>query len=216
VTAAEARLSKSERTRRQILAAAERRFAAAGFERTRLEDVGADAGIAGSAILYHFQDKRELYRAVLDELFSGLLGSVQHAARGSGPLGERIEGAVRAAVRWIAAHPAAAGIALREAASDDRELHPRALPFLRLIGALFEEGARSGAIQPVRADPFHFISAVAGLVLFYVAALPRFVEDLPPDHLVPERMEALERDAVTITRRLLGLGGPRPIRRRKE
>jgi AcrR family transcriptional regulator len=216
LTAAEARLSKSERTRRQILAAAERRFAAVGFERTRLEDVGADAGIAGSAILYHFRDKRELYRAVLDELFSGLLASVQRAAAGSGPLAERIEALVRAAVRWIAVHPAAARIALREAASDDPELHARALPFLHLVGALFDEGARAGAIQPVRPDPFHFISAVAGTVLFYVAALPRFVKDLPPDHLAPERMEALERDAVTITRRLLGLGGPRPVRRKKE
>ena len=212
MSAAVARLSKAQRTRRQILAAAELRFAAAGFEKTRLEDVAEDIGMVGSAILYHFPDKRDLYRAVLDELFSGLLAAVAQAASGSTPLGERIEAAVRAAVRAVAARPAIASIALREATSDDPELQERALPFLRLIGELFEEGARTGEIHPVRADPFHFISAVAGTILFYVAALPRFVPELPPDHLAPEQMQALERDAVVITQRLLGLTGPRPVR----
>ena len=37
-----ARVPKAERTRRQILAAAEHRFAAAGFEKTRLDDVAED------------------------------------------------------------------------------------------------------------------------------------------------------------------------------
>ena len=42
-TAAQPRPSKSERTRAQILAAAEARFASLGFEKTRLDDV-ADRG----------------------------------------------------------------------------------------------------------------------------------------------------------------------------
>ena len=72
MTSAPARIPKAERTRRQILAAAERRFADAGFEGTRLDDIADDIGMVGSAILYHFADKRELYRAVRDDLVSGI------------------------------------------------------------------------------------------------------------------------------------------------
>ena len=65
--------------------------------------------------------------------------------------------------------------------------------------------------QPVRNEPYHFFSAVAGTILFYVAALPHFVADLPEDHLSAERMELLESDAVAIAERLLGTSGPRPV-----
>ena len=50
--ASECRPSRAERTRGQILEAA-----------------GQDVGIGRSAVLYHFKDKKLLYRAVLDDLF---------------------------------------------------------------------------------------------------------------------------------------------------
>ena len=53
---------------------------------------------------------------------------------------------------------------------------------------------------------------MAGTILFYVAALPHFVTDLPHDHLSAERMETLESDAVAIAERLLGMTGLRPVR----
>ena len=37
-----------------------------------LDDVAEDIGMVGSAILYHYPDKRELYRAVLESLTSDL------------------------------------------------------------------------------------------------------------------------------------------------
>lgn len=43
--------SKAQRTRRPVLAAAERRFAAMGFEETRLDDAAEDVGLVHSAIL---------------------------------------------------------------------------------------------------------------------------------------------------------------------
>jgi AcrR family transcriptional regulator len=214
------RLPKAERTRRQILAAAELVFAERGFEKTRLEDVAAAVGIAPSAILYHFRDKRELYRALLDGVFAGLGQRLAAALRGRAPAPERIEALVKAVAGLVRERPALARIAWREATTDDpalrEELRTRARPFLRMLSRVLSEGERSGAIRPIRSDPFHFVSAIAGTLLFYVAALPTFVPDLPYDPLAPEQMERLERDVLSITRRLLGIGGPRPLRARKE
>lgn len=53
------------RRREQILLAATRAFARAGFAATNLEDIATEAGV-GRVILYrHFESKAELYRAVL-------------------------------------------------------------------------------------------------------------------------------------------------------
>jgi AcrR family transcriptional regulator len=212
VPARTARLPKAERTRRQILAVAERRFAATGFDKTRLDDIADDIGMVGSAILYHFGDKQELYRAVLDDLRGELLRSVAQAVNDfDAPPSQRLVALVRASARAIGERPALAAIALREAMSSDPGAERRTNPLLGQIVELFEEGVRTGDIQPVRAEPYHFFSAVAGTLLFYVAALPHFVADLPEDHLSPERMQTLENDAVAIAERLLGMSGPRPV-----
>ena len=159
-----ARIPKAERTRRQILAAAERRFAEAGFENTRLDDIAEDIGMVGSAILYHFRDKRELYRAVRDDLARDLLATVEQAVAGDAAPRERLIALVRASAQAIAARPGLASIALREAMASDPGVERRTNPLLQRIVALFEEGVRSGDIQPVRNEPYHFFSAVAVVI----------------------------------------------------
>jgi AcrR family transcriptional regulator len=207
--------SKAERTRAEILAAAERRFAEHGYAGTRLEDLGADVGVGRSAVLYHFKDKQQVYRAVLDDLYGGVLDAVRGALAGPGTIAERTERAVALVVDYVAQRPAAAQIALREAASSDPEIRAevraRSAPVLELVTTILEEGQRAGVLRPVRPDALHFVSAIAGTLLFYVAALPTFVAELPYDHLSGEQMAGLKRDLLEITRRLLGIGGPRPL-----
>jgi len=64
-TAATRRLPRGER-REQIIAAATRTFAAAGFAGTNLDDIAADAGISRAILYRHFDSKTDLYQAVLD------------------------------------------------------------------------------------------------------------------------------------------------------
>jgi AcrR family transcriptional regulator len=205
----QARARRAPQTRGRILEAAAARFADLGFAGTRLEDVGEDVGVGRSAILYHFKDKRLLYRAVLEAVFGDLLDALRAPLDGSGPLGERLE----AFVGFMVRNPVAARLSLRECVSPDPETRAdiRTLtgPFLALLAATFEEGARSGTFRPGHTDPLRFASAVAGATLFYVAALPTVVGDLPYDPLAREPIAALERDLLEITRRLLGTRGPR-------
>lgn len=209
------RKRRAERTRSQILEAAALRFAERGYDATRLDDVGQDVGIGRSAVLYHFKDKQLLYHAVLDELFRGLLAALRSPLMRPGTLADRIEAAVSAFVDYMGQHPAVARLALRESMSSDskirEEIQAQSQPFLSLLDMIFEEGERSGIFRPLRSDPLHFVSTVAGSTLFYVAALPTFVGELPYDLLCEEQLEAHKRDVLDITRRLLGIRGPRPV-----
>ncbi len=59
------RLLRRPERREQILVAATRAFADAGFAATTLDDVAAEAGISRDMLYRHFESKAELYRAVL-------------------------------------------------------------------------------------------------------------------------------------------------------
>lgn len=65
------------RSRELILEAAERLFAARGFDSTSLSDVGREAGLSRATPGYFFGSKADLYRAVLEHCFE----EVRQAAR---------------------------------------------------------------------------------------------------------------------------------------
>jgi AcrR family transcriptional regulator len=58
--------------REQILAAATRAFARAGFANTGLDVVAAEAGVTPAILYRHFASKADLYREVLDSAHAGL------------------------------------------------------------------------------------------------------------------------------------------------
>jgi AcrR family transcriptional regulator len=69
--------------REQILAAATRAFARAGFAGTRLEDVASEAGVSAVILYRHFESKADLYRAVLrraEHRLAAATGSPQFTA----------------------------------------------------------------------------------------------------------------------------------------
>lgn len=82
-------------TRQQILDASLRLFSERGFARTTVRDIARQAGITDAAIYYHFQSKRELLEALVEE--RGFLTSLQNL--------ERVEAELplREMVLWMAA-----------------------------------------------------------------------------------------------------------------
>jgi AcrR family transcriptional regulator len=69
------RMRRAER-REQILAAATKAFARAGFADTGLDDVAAEAGVTRVILYRHFDSKSELYRALLDRACTRLAENV--------------------------------------------------------------------------------------------------------------------------------------------
>ena len=62
-----------EATRSEILDAAEQEFAKQGFPAARAEAIAAQTGVTKSMIFYHFNNKEELYEAVLERATAGLI-----------------------------------------------------------------------------------------------------------------------------------------------
>jgi TetR/AcrR family transcriptional regulator len=202
------RETRRARTRARILAAAERHFAERGFSDARLEDIAADVGIRRAAIFYHFRDKREVYRAVLDAVFGELLARSRAALAGDEPPAGRLLAGVAAWVDFVAERPAVARLLLREAASASpgtrSELAQASAPILSAFHRLLEQGRRDGSLAPLHADPFQFASAVAGMTLFGAVAMPALAAGAPAEPPGPAALARHKRDVLRVAGRLLG------------
>jgi len=73
------RTRKGPFTRQQILDASLRLFSERGFARTTVRDIARQAGITDAAIYYHFESKRELLEALVEE--RGFLQSLHNLER---------------------------------------------------------------------------------------------------------------------------------------
>lgn len=134
------RLRRAER-REQILDAATRAFARAGFTATSLDDVAAEAGITRVILYRHFESKADMYRAVLDRACARLAETV-----GCGDYGED---AVAALVGAAAADPDAFRLLFRYAAREP-EFRDRA----DALAAASVEVARSELAGQIPAGPW--------------------------------------------------------------
>jgi AcrR family transcriptional regulator len=69
------------RTRRRVIAAATRQFAAFGFKRVTIRAICKEAKANVAAVNYHFRDKLGLYREVLQEAAIAITETTQAAIR---------------------------------------------------------------------------------------------------------------------------------------
>lgn len=78
------RTRRGPHTRKQILDASLRLFSERGFARTTVRDIARQAGITDAAIYYHFDSKRDVLEALVEE--RGFLNSLQNLERLSADL----------------------------------------------------------------------------------------------------------------------------------
>lgn len=103
------RMPRAQR-REQILDAATRAFARAGYADTSLDDVATEAGITRVILYRHFEGKADMYRAVLDRACTRLADRV-----GTDDFGDQ---AIPALLRAAAADPDAFRLLFRFAAQE--------------------------------------------------------------------------------------------------
>ena len=68
--------ARTEATRRRLLAAAEKIFARVGFEAARLEDIASLAGYTRGAFYANFDDKEDIFFALLEQWINGRVAEV--------------------------------------------------------------------------------------------------------------------------------------------
>jgi AcrR family transcriptional regulator len=96
--------------REQILDAATRAFARAGFTATGLDDIATEAGVSHVILYRHFASKTDLYRAVLDRACTRLADTVGTDTYD--------EGSIPALLRAAAANPDGFRLLFRHAARE--------------------------------------------------------------------------------------------------
>ncbi len=89
--------------RHLIVEAAGQLFGAHGFDGTRLEDIAAAAGVTKPVLYRHFDDKRALYRALLDRHREDL-GSFAGAIPATGTLEQRLRAVLEVWLDYVEAH----------------------------------------------------------------------------------------------------------------
>jgi TetR/AcrR family transcriptional regulator len=200
--------SRAERTRATILESAEALFAERGFEATRLEDVAERVGIRRASIVYYFRDKRELYEAVLQDVFEELLAGVEAALEAPGPLLARVDLAISAWVETIGRRPSLPRLLLREvldARGQAPVLRAQTEPFFALFRRVLARSEGDALVHHL--DPAHVTGAIAGASLFQLTAFPVLVPELGADPLAPERLAHHREQLLRLAHRLLRAPG---------
>jgi AcrR family transcriptional regulator len=85
-------------TRRALLDAARSLFAEKGYHETTAEEIVRRAGLTRGALYHHFEDKKDLFRAVVDEMEGEIDEEIEAAERAESGLPETVMAGYRAFV----------------------------------------------------------------------------------------------------------------------
>ena len=184
---------KGQRTRQQIIEAAERIFAERGYAAARLEDVAAAVGIRRASIVYYFKDKQELYEAMEVRIYDALVAETERRLAGAAAPKEKLVRLIDAWLDFMTNRPNVPRLILRTVA-DAYPVGPNPVKYSEAALALWEgvvrEGQRSGDFNAI--DPIHLLHLIGSAILFYGVSADmvgdrRRYEPLAPAALQPFR-----------------------------
>jgi TetR/AcrR family transcriptional regulator len=159
---------KGQRTRRQILDAAERIFAERGYAAARLEDVAAAVGIRRASIVYYFKDKQELYEAMEVLIYDALVAATEARLAGARSAREKLVRLIDAWLDFMTNRPNVPRLILRTVA-DAYPVGPNPVKYsgaaLGLWEGVVREGQRSGEFKPI--DPIHLLHLIGSAILMF-------------------------------------------------
>jgi AcrR family transcriptional regulator len=174
--AATLREKHAEATRKALLRAARTLFARHGYEGTGIDQIATLAGATRGAVYHHFEGKRELMRAVLDDMLGALAQHVAEAAATESDPWQRMLTAQRAFLD-ACAEPARARVLFDEAPAalgwaTWREVD--AHHFIGLTRLSVESLVDAGYLPPLDADVLaHLIMATLTEAVLLIARDPR-------------------------------------------
>jgi TetR/AcrR family transcriptional regulator len=159
---------KGQRTRRQILEAAERVFAERGYAAARLEDVAAAVGIRRASIVYYFKDKQELYEAMEVLIYDALVAATEARLAGAGSAQEKLVRLIDAWLDFMTARPNVPRLILRTVA-DAYPVGSNPVKYSGAALALWEsvvrDGQHAGAFSAI--DPIHLLHLIGSAILMF-------------------------------------------------
>ena len=197
-----------------ILDAAERLFAAQGFPRTTIKQIGRAAGVNSALLYYYFGDKDRLYRAVLERLVGTLIERTTTRLALAGTPAERLRGLLEAQAEVLAGHPNMPKLLLRELADHDaahavEQVQRLAATTFRRLCELIREGQADGSFRADLDPRFAAVSVIAQIAYFHLARpAVRLLLAAGPEGPGPAQTRAFTRHAAEFA--LAALAPPLP------
>jgi TetR/AcrR family transcriptional regulator len=185
-------------TRDRILAAAADLFSVRSFAGASTREIAARAGVTQPLLNYHFHSKDELWRAVVDSLFTGLNRTMNDRVEGlrgvDALTSARLR--VREFVIFSARNPQLHRIIMQESKADGPRMdyivdHVR--PLYRRTTRLFERLAREGSVPPIPPAHLYYILTGAGPTMFVLGPECRRLSGLDPtsDEVIDAHADAV-------------------------
>ena len=185
-------------TRSQILEAARRRLCEVGYGRLNVRDIAADAGVNHALIGYHFQGKRQLVLAVLDDANKRLLERQTRMYRTEGSAGQKWQQACDFYDEDIASGYVRLMMELMAASFNDEALRREFLPRLLAWNQVIED-AVAGFVKQYELDlPISVQAITAWIVWFWIGVEASMTLGIPEDQ--GHQREALEAVATLLRR----------------
>ncbi|HKP50393.1 MAG TPA: TetR/AcrR family transcriptional regulator [Gemmatimonadales bacterium] len=207
-------------SRDQILDAGERLFAARGFARTTIKDIGHEAGLNSALLYYYFADKDELYREVLRRFVSRLVARTMSELTAEGSADDRLRALLRAQAELLIENPHFPRLMVRELAESEgahavEQFHLLASTTFRRLCELIEDGQRAGLFRKDVDPRFGAISTIAQVVYFFVARpAVRVLLKAGPEGPSPKVVREFARHAADFALAALAATAPSPRPRR--
>jgi AcrR family transcriptional regulator len=173
------RLSANAR-RQQLLDVALAEFARQGFHETSMNDIADAAGVTKPVLYQHFESKRELYQALLDDVGERMISAITTATSAVESGREKTERGFAAYFRWVADNRAAFVLLYGGASRQDQE-------FAAAVRKVTAEAAT--AIAPLidaGIDPEHQLTLAHAIVGLSEGASRRLVDrgaDFDPEQV---------------------------------
>ena len=160
--------------REEILAAAEKVFAANGFHGAAMSEIASAAGFAVGSLYRFFPGKEELYTAMVSEKLAGFYTALEESVRRSRTLHDKVEVLIRETFRFVDRNAKFCmmlmrreGLALPEG---NRILQDRMVTEYQrqvsFIAGIFEEAIRAGVVKPC--ETRSVASALKGIIHGFV------------------------------------------------
>ena len=181
----------AEATRNSILDAAEQEFAKVGLWGARTESIAARTGVTKAMIHYYFENKDNLYRAVMERLIARRTAELASLHITDLSPTEAVGAIVRSLLRHAAENPNVVSLIVLEALQNEGKYYCET-SLGSLYGPLLDSlkrGMESGEL--IKADPLHVAANIVGICVFYIISRDNLKSIWPEgtDLLSPEMLE---------------------------
>ena len=163
-------LAEDSPTRARILAAAEPRFADFGYRRTGIAEIARDAGVAPGTLYRYFENKEEIFRAVMREGLACWLDAARRVLAQPGTALERLARLAQTSMDFNRENSLVNSVYRRDGeiifAPLLEELHQQLITQnVAMIAEVIRDGIREGTLRDVDPERAAFILFTGGDVL---------------------------------------------------